>query len=530
MYNKEQILAEHRGGKSNRAIADYLHVDKNTVNRVVKRAEEERRRYFEEHPEADGRTIVPYEAAEPKYPERDSRPRKVTPGIVEKIEGYLAENERKRETGRSKQAMCGTDMWRAVNRDLPPEERISVSTVRLLVRTLSDKHAEAYVRQEHEPGFECQFDWCTVRLAIGGKDYEDYQMAVFASPYSGYVYSQFFYKQDTPSFQEAHVRFIAHCGGVFARYVYDNAKVQVKLPKKPGEHKEATDGLLKIANHYDFAYRFCNIRSGHEKGSVEEKLSTLRRRALGEKDAFETLEEANEHLLKACGEMNSEEDSLGRVPAELFAEEKRVLRVKPADFEVSERDTCVVDKYSTITLFHSRYSVQDALVGKTVDVKYTPYKVYAYYEGELVAEHTRSYTPGSWTMDVLHFVNTYKKKPGALASSVAFKQADPRIRKLYMDNYSTSPKEFIEILGVIKEKGLGNVLRAVETLRTLAPGDYSPDKVKEICARMDDEKLRETTGTDKYSEAARESLRLYDEERVRQKKAGRRKDDDGDDE
>ena len=43
-----------------------------------------------------------------------------------------------------------------------------------------------------------------------------------------------------------------------------------------GTEKEPTDALLDLFSFYGFEYRFCNARSGNEKGNAEESVKVVR--------------------------------------------------------------------------------------------------------------------------------------------------------------------------------------------------------------------------------------------------------------
>ena len=68
--------------------------------------------------------------------------------------------------------------------------------------------------------------------------------------------------------------------------------------------KEPTNELLKLSLYYRFNFRFCNIRSGNEKGHVERSVEIIRRKAFSKHTVFNSLADANEHLIKILEEIN----------------------------------------------------------------------------------------------------------------------------------------------------------------------------------------------------------------------------------
>lgn len=63
--------------------------------------------------------------------------------------------------------------------------------------------------------------------------------------------------------------------GVPHRMVYDNMRVAIRS-FVCGKHP--TDALLRMERAYAFTHRFCNIRSGNEKGHVERSVEIVRAR------------------------------------------------------------------------------------------------------------------------------------------------------------------------------------------------------------------------------------------------------------
>ena len=58
--------------------------------------------------------------------------------------------------------------------------------------------------------------------------------------------------------------------------VYDNMRVAVVFDEK---EKKPTTALMRLSTFYKFEWRFCNARSGWEKGNVERSVDYVRGRA-----------------------------------------------------------------------------------------------------------------------------------------------------------------------------------------------------------------------------------------------------------
>lgn len=130
---------------------------------------------------------------------------------------------------------------------------------------------------------------------------------------------------------------------------------------------------------------------------------------------------------------------------EMFAQEKGLLWQSKGRLACSDSQQLRVDKYSTISYCCNRYSVVDKLVGSFVDVKIFSHKIEVYYQNNLVASHVRDYCKHQWIIDIEHYLDTLRKKPGALDGSVAL-TSNPFLKKLYLQFYTTAPRDFIDLL------------------------------------------------------------------------------------
>ena len=119
--------------------------------------------------------------------------------------------------------------------------------------------------------------------------------------YSNHRMAYLFLRQDTQAFLESHRRYFRDIGGVPRRMVYDNMRVAVA--SFVGD-KHPTDALIRLEACYGFTHRFCNARSGNEKGHVERSVEVVRRKAFCRQDSFDSLADAEYHLIDTCADMN----------------------------------------------------------------------------------------------------------------------------------------------------------------------------------------------------------------------------------
>ncbi|WP_027352054.1 IS21 family transposase [Desulfotomaculum nigrificans] len=481
LIQKQNILIMYyREGKSQREIARLLGVDRKTVRRYINKYEEKRKELEQSSGLVDPGELIQEIVEPPKYTVGNRPKRKVTEDIQSLIKKHLDENEQKRRNGQHKQVKKIIDIYEALVED---NIDISYSSVKRIVRSLEQKAKEAFIKESYIPGDVCEFDWGEVKLTIGGK-LQILQMAAFTSAYGNYRYAYLFTKQKTECFQEAHARFFQEVGGVYQTLVYDNMKVAVK--RFVGTEKEPTEGLLQLSIYYGFRYRFCNVRRGNEKGHVERSVDVIRRKAFAFKDTFESLDEANNYLLKICNKLNAKPQDTrdGQSALACLEQERANLLTLPPMFDSARVVNARVDKYATIVVDQNHYSVPDHLVGELVMVKIYSSRICCFYKDAKIAEHARLTGCHEWRLELSHYLETLKKKPGALAGSMALQQADQKIKQIFETYYTKKEKEFIELMQYIKDgTSLSDVEKSITELCKIHPSHVTTDKIKALCAK-----------------------------------------------
>jgi len=439
--NHQIILLFFREGKSIRAIAKKLEIHRSTVKARIEQYER-----FKAAPSSDQDNpkslVSQYLKTGAVYDSSNRKKRKLSEDIIAIIDKCLLENEAKRLDGRKKQQAKKIDIHELIEAS---GHSISYSIVCDYIRTKTLQTREAFIRQSYGEGSCCEFDWGEVKIHINGRLRRCY-MAAFTSACSNYRYAQLFQHQDSLAFKEAHINFFEHTGGVYQQMVYDNMRVAIASFVGKTE-KVPTEGLLQLSRWYRYQWRFCNIAKGNEKGHVERSVEYVRRKAFVFSDRFDTLEQANTHLcnhvLKLNNRPGTDEGNSATVKLEL---ERKGLSTHPGRMECFAGENCKVDKYSTICFGTNRYSVPDHLIGKMVFAKIYAEGIKIYAGNEVLCQHERLYKRFSWQIDLNHYLVTLRRKPGAVAGSVALKQAPEWVQSMYKDHFVQNSKAFIELL------------------------------------------------------------------------------------
>lgn len=472
MYTKQEIiLRSHRDGFSQRQITKDLGISRKTVSK-----------YISQYNLLLASGITASQALSfclseaPAYNSNTRGKIRLTREIQAAIDLLLEQNQKKRMSGLSKQQLKKIDILALLHGQ---GFDIGYTTVcnYIRVKETTPRQQEAFIRQVYEPGSSCEFDWGEVKLTISGQQ-RKFQLAVFTSGYSNYRYSQLYERQDTLAFMESHVTFFSFTGGIYREMVYDNMRVAVA--KFVGRHeKEPTRALLDLRGHYQFGHRFCNAYRGNEKGHVERSVEHVRRKSFGLKDDFATLEEANNHLLTALKKINNTRQQLtGKSANEMFAEEKKHLIEHTEILAFSDYEQLRVDKYATISYRTNRYSVSDKLVGRFVDVKIYSSKIEVFYDNRFVARHERAYGKHQWVITIEHYLDTFKRKPGALPGSLALASRE-HLKRIYDKWFTAAPRDFIELLHYCQQNQIEDIHLAttVERLTNNGSNDVTSEKL-----------------------------------------------------
>lgn len=491
LKQKQDILIMFfRDGKSQRAIERETGISRKTISKYIKEYEEQKRLLLETNPLVDIQELTDSIVAAPRYDSSNREKRKVTEEVVKAIQEHLDDNEKKRQNGQSKIQKKKIDIFESL---VDKGFDISYSTVCNTIRRMQDQAKEAFVKARYELGDVCEFDWGEVKLTIAGKLIK-VQIAIFTSAAGNYRYALLFLKQDTACFLESHSQFFEHLGQVYKIMVYDNTRVAVK--RLAGAEGEPTEALLQLSLYYGFKFRFCNVNSGNEKPHVERSVEYIRRKAFSHRNEFDSLEEANEYLLEVCSRLNTrpQKGLDGKTAMDILEAERPYLLPGLPKYDAARITELRVSKYSVVMVDGSYYSVPDKYVGKMVLTKIYSNEIRCFYEGTLIATHAKKIGSNLWSIKLEHFLYTLKKKPGALASSVALHQANPRLQKIYRQYYITKERDFIDLIFFISEHGLDKVEEAIALLTKAAPLEITTETIKAVCNRNIPEKPRPVYG------------------------------------
>lgn len=457
LKKKQKVLiAFHQHHKSQRQIAKELNMSRNTVKKYIEENFAARQQDTRDLP-------VTYNyVTPPAYKKRKGKKVALTNTVMKRLRQMMKQNEQKRAQNMHKQQLKIIDMHEKL---LDEGFNIGYTTVRNFVNSEEKRTKEVHIRQDPTAGREIEFDWGEVKLFIDGK-LRSFSLAVFTLAYSNERFARLYESETMVCVQDAHVKCMEHLGFVPSVFTYDNMRTVVK--NFVGSERLITDGMKSLSMHYHFQIRLCQPRKGNEKGHVERSVEYIRRKAFAHRDAFISLEEAQEYLAVILEKLNARKHyQKEKAHYELMLEERaaRVGSLAVAPFDPAELVELRVDKYSTVTYRQNHYSVPEGHVGEYIKLKAGAEEIRIFSDGECIAKHKRNWQLHQWIMDIYHYLGTFEKKKGALAQSECLSQAPKEIKNIYQSYYIGNEKDFLELLVYIKEHNqLDKVLEALEQL------------------------------------------------------------------
>jgi len=266
------------------------------------------------------------------------------------------------------------------------------SILKQYVRKVRPPRRPAYLTLHFEPGECAQVDWGHAGVIGVGNTRRRLSFFVMVLAHSRMLYVEFTLGQCMEQFLACHQNAFEAFGGSVRRVMVDNLKSAV-LSHPAGQPAVLNPRYLDFASHYGFEVTACNVRAANEKGRVENGVRYVRRSFLAglELDAFAPLNPAVRHWLDTVANPRIHGETHRR-PVDLFEEERPTLLPLPlAPYDVGTPRPVTATPQFRVSLDANRYSVPSEYAGARLILRQYPDKVLIYHQGQLIAEHPRSY-------------------------------------------------------------------------------------------------------------------------------------------
>jgi hypothetical protein len=173
-------------------------------------------------------------------------------------------------------------------------------------------------------------------------------------------------------------------------------------------------------------------------------------------------------LERRCDELTGRQHptETTRTIAECFSDEQPLLRPITAQFDGYVEHLLRVSSTCLLRVNRNHYSAPAVWVGKIVSVRVTADRLRVVADGNIVAEHGRSFGRDKFIFNPWHYLPVLERKPGALRHGAPFLNWDlPVSIQVVRDQLLKQPqgdKAFVDVLLMAKEAGLEAMETACE--------------------------------------------------------------------
>lgn len=314
-------------------------------------------------------------------------------------------------------------------------QELSYSTVRDYVRVRrvqidveAGRRVEVFVPQEHAPGAEAEVDFGEVYVVLNGVKTKCH-MFIFRLSHSGRAIHRIYPTQAQEAFLEGHVEAFNVLGGIPTRHIrYDNLTSAVtSVVFGQGRQRRENDRWVLFRSFYGFDPFYCQsgIAGAHEKGGVEGEVGWFRRNRLSPMPVVESLDQLNDRIREweAQDDGRRINDRIRTIGQDFEIERPFLAPLPVEEFDPGLVLNPRVDRSSMITVRMVKYSVPARFIGRRVRVSLRASEVVVFDGRAVVARHQRLAARSGQSVQLDHYLEVLKTKPGALPGSTALARA-----------------------------------------------------------------------------------------------------------
>ena len=398
MTKYREILRLHSQRISNRSIAESLGYSRNTIRKVLERANEEQLNW--------------------------PLPESISDRVLEqKLFGKRTGTQKRKmpdfEYIHQEMAHSGVTLSLLWNEYC---ESCRMESSHPLMYTQFCYHYQEYTAKNkatlhiyHKPGDRIEVDWAgdtaCIQNTISGEPIPVYVFVAVLSC-SGYAYAEGFLSQNLESWIMAHVHAFQFFGGVTRILTLDNLKTGVQ--KADWYSPVINKTYNEMAEYYGTAVIPTGVRKPREKALVERTvgmLSTWITAALRNRQFF-SLFDLNEAMKRKLDDFNKKKfQKRPGCRESAFAEERPFLIPLPdKPFEMSTWKIATVQINYHVAVSKMYYSVPYEYIKYKVDVRLTGSMVEVFYQNTRIASHRRLYGhPGQYNTVIEHMPEKHRQ-------------------------------------------------------------------------------------------------------------------------
>jgi transposase len=316
--------------------------------------------------------------------------------------------------------------------ELYPEEfNISSRAIRKYVSQKKKElkaHNKCFIPLEHPLG-TAQADFGEAYFIENGIEQKGFTLNL-SFPYSNAGFCQLFKSENQECLLQGLKNIFEYIGGVPDSITFDNPKTIVIKIREYG-NRDLTEIFTNFELHYGFKSLFCNPNSGHEKGSVENKVGYLRRNMLVPVPKFNNIDEFNRQLLEKCTlNMNRIHYRKNKLVSELFQEDLLELKNLPENaFDVFKLQKGKTDKYGKVKYDKKLYSTAPSFAQREVWIKASANEIAVLDEKyNIIQKHKRIYGDKRESINWVPYIELLAKRPNSFMYTGFFKELPQTIQ------------------------------------------------------------------------------------------------------
>jgi len=448
----------HVQGKGLKTIARQRGLSRNTVRKIIR----------------SGVTELSYGREVQAYP-------RLGP-FIEKLEALLAENAAR---GR-RERLTLMRVW-----DLLRDAGYagSYDAVRRYAQQWRRAHGQtdtAYVPLTFAPGEAYQFDWSHEIVVLGGTT-QTVKVAHVRLCHSRMRFICAYPRESQEMVFDAHDRAFAFFAGSCTRGIYDNMSTAVDAVYA-GKSRKFNRRFEQMCSPYLVEPVACSPGAGWGKGQVENQVNNTRQRCFVPRVHAESFDALNARLLKHCvaeAHRLRHPEMPEKTVYEVFEQERGVLVRSVGPFDGYRVQVASTSKTCLVTFDRNRYSVPSPIACKTVEVQAYADRLVIRYDGEIVAEHPRSFSRDCVVYNPWHYLPILQRKPGALRNGAPFKEwplpeSLGRVRQ-HFEQLDDGDRQMVKVLNAVLTDSLSVVAQACEC--ALNTGTVTADIILNLVAR-----------------------------------------------
>ena len=330
---------------------------------------------------------------------------------------------------------------------------------------IGTKPKQAAGAYDFAPGQEMQHDTSPHRVVIGDNS-TLVQCASLVMCYSRDLYAQVYPRWSRFECRLFLSEAIVHFDGAAGRCVIDNSSVVIG--HGTGKDAVAAPEMQALSRRFGFAFMAHELGDANRSARVERPFHYIENNFYSGRK-FASLDDLNTQLRAWCEKVRRKpKKRLPRTPAEMFVAEKLLLVPLPIHVpEVYEVYTRRVGVEGYVQLHTNRYPVQDALIGRHLQLHETSAKVRIFDGHKLLVEYDKRAFGGSERVPALpgqHRRGLRTKAPVPSHEEQVLRGVDPALERL---------------IDVVKKRDGGRAMKAVRRLYRMYL-DYSTDALVQV--------------------------------------------------